>query len=161
MKLNLAGLFMFMILSPAAGYLLDVQGHQRGMRILSTAVFFLIIPVYYLIQQVDFFSIILGQAIFGALAAGIAGAGHIFLQKLFPPEARYRGISVNFCMGMAVFGGTTPMILTYFIESLHLSLYAPALYPMAISVVFSIIYFIFGRTRETYMETNDYVEQLV
>ncbi|MEB3702343.1 MFS transporter [Candidatus Bealeia paramacronuclearis] len=159
MQLNLAGLFIFMILSPAAGYLLDVQGHQMGMRILSIAVFVTIVPVYYLLQSQDIYSIILGQALLGGLAAGIAGSGHIFLQKLFPPEARYRGISVNFCLGMAIFGGTTPMILTYLIESLHLSLYAPALYPMAVSVIFFAVYQLLGKKETHTPETFAYAEQ--
>ena len=68
------------------------------------------------------------------MAASIAGPGHAFVQKLFPTEVRYRGVSINFCLGMAVCGGTAPWILTFLIEKAS-NLYTPSIYIMVLSTI--------------------------
>ncbi len=136
MKYNLLGLAFFMVFSPLAGYFLDTVGFEKAMQIAIFAVFAGVLPVFYLLQTLHPPYVLLGQALLGILTAGIAGSGHGYMQKLFPTEMRYRGVSLNFCLGMALCGGSAPMILTYFIESQHASLYTPALYLMSIAFIF-------------------------
>lgn len=137
-KYNLLGLSFFMFFSPLAGYFLDRVGGEKAMKIAGCLVLGGSIPVFFLLQTLNPFFILLGQALLGILTAGIAGAGHGFMQGLFPTQMRYRGISINFCLGMALCGGTAPLLLTYLIESRHLSLYAPSLYLISISSAFLI-----------------------
>lgn len=136
MKYNLLGLAFFMVFSPLAGYFLDTVGSEKAIQTATLAVFIGALPVFYLLRTLQPSYILLGQALLGILTAGIAGAGHGYMQKLFPTEMRYRGVSLNFCLGMALCGGSAPMILTYFIESQHATLYVPALYLMSIACVF-------------------------
>ncbi|HUX78721.1 MAG TPA: MFS transporter [Alphaproteobacteria bacterium] len=136
MKYNLLGLSFFMFCAPVAGYFLDTVGGERAMKVAGCAVLGSAIPVFFLLQTMDPIYILLGQALLGILTAGIAGAGHGFMQGLFPIQMRYRGISINFCLGMALCGGTAPLLLTYLIEKQHFSLYTPALYLMSISFAF-------------------------
>lgn len=136
MQYNLLGLSFFMFFSPLAGYFLDCYGGQTALRFAASAVFIGALPTFFLLQTLNPILILLGQALLGILVAGIAGAGHGFMQELFPVQARYRGVSINFCLGMALCGGTAPMLFTYLIESRHLSLYVPAFYLMLIASVF-------------------------
>ncbi|MBY0292768.1 MAG: MFS transporter [Alphaproteobacteria bacterium] len=145
MKYNLVGLSFFMFFCPLAGYGLDRWGGEKAMQIASCAVLGGAIPVFFLLQTLNPVFILLGQALLGILTAGIAGAGHGFMQKLFPTHVRYRGISVNFCLGMALCGGTAPMLLTYLIEVHHFNLYVPALYLMCVSFVFLMVLMTFSR----------------
>jgi MHS family proline/betaine transporter-like MFS transporter len=138
MKYNLLGLFFFMSFSPIAGYFLDCYGGERTMYSAALLVFIGAFPVFFLLQTLTPPFVLLGQAFLGILVASIAGSGHAYMQRLFPTQVRYRGISINFCLGMALCGGTAPMLLTYLIESYGSNLYAPAFYLMSVSSAFLI-----------------------
>lgn len=58
------------------------------------------------------------------------------MQPLFPTQVRLRGISINFSLGMALCGGTAPMLFTYLIESNKATLYVPAFYLMGLASLF-------------------------
>lgn len=133
---NLLGLSFFMLFAPLAGYFLDRVGGEKAMSVTGVAVFVGALPVFFLLQTLSPALMLLGQALLGILVAGIAGAGHGFMQKLFPTQARYRGVSINFCLGMALCGGTAPMLMTYLIESCQTSLYTPAFYLMTLAALF-------------------------
>lgn len=145
MQYNLLGLAFFMFFSPVAGYVLDRIGGEKAMRLFGFSVFGGAIFVFFLLQTLDPFLILLGQAFLGILTAGIAGAGHGYMQELFPTHMRYRGISTNFCLGMALGGGTAPLLLTYLIESHSWGLYTPAFYLMGVSTVFLTCLVVFAK----------------
>ena len=94
------------------------------------------LPVFLLLQTLNPLLILCGQALLGILTASIAGAGHGYMQPLFPTQVRLRGVSINFSLGMALCGGTAPMIFTYLIESGRATLYVPAFYLMGLASLF-------------------------
>ncbi|MBM3610678.1 MAG: MHS family MFS transporter [Alphaproteobacteria bacterium] len=65
----------------------------------------------------------------GSLASGV-GAANLYMYKLFPVECRYSGISVGYGIGSALFGGTLPLVSTYFNHPL-----APAYYLMLVCLI--------------------------
>lgn len=136
MKYNLLGLFFFMCCSPLAGHLLDIYGRARFMLGAVLLVLVSAFPTFFLLQTCNPLFILCGQALLGILTASIAGAGHGYMQPLFPTYVRLRGISINFSLGMALCGGTAPMLFTYLIESSRLSLYVPAFYLMGLASLF-------------------------
>jgi len=136
MKYNLLGLFCFMAFSPVAGYCLDAYGKRRSILFFASLVFIASLPVFFLLQTLTPSLMLWGQALLGVCVASIAGSSHGYMQDLFPTAVRYRGVSINFCLGMALCGGTAPMFLTYLIESLNVSLYAPAFYLMTLAFLF-------------------------
>ncbi len=136
MKYNLLGLFFFMTFSPLAGYFLDTVGSTKAMQTAAAGVLIGAIPAFSLLQTLDPFYVLVGQAMLGILTASIAGASHGYMQQLFPTSIRYRGVSINFCAGMALFGGTAPLILTHCIEVKHYTLYVPALYLIFMATLF-------------------------
>jgi MHS family proline/betaine transporter-like MFS transporter len=145
MKYNLLGLFFFMFCSPIAGHLLDTYGRTRF--ILGAAFLVLIgaLPVFFLLQTLNSLLILSGQVLLGILTASIAGASHGYMQPLFPTQVRLRGVSINFSLGMALCGGTAPMLFTYLIESSRLTLYSPAFYLMGLASLFLVTVLYFSR----------------
>ncbi len=136
MKYNLLGLFFFMVCSPLAGHLLDIYGRTRYILGAIFAVLISALPSFFLLQTLNPILILCGQALLGVLTASIAGAGHGYMQPLFPTHLRLRGVSINFSLGMALCGGTAPMLFTYLIESGRLSLYVPAFYLISLASLF-------------------------
>ena len=130
-----------MFCSPIAGYLLDIYGRTRF--ILGAAFLVLIgaLPVFFLLQTLNSLLILSGQVLLGILTASIAGASHGYMQPLFPTQVRLRGVSINFSLGMALCGGTAPMLFTYLIESSRLTLYVPAFYLMGLASLFLVTVF--------------------
>jgi MHS family proline/betaine transporter-like MFS transporter len=134
MQLNLFGLSAFMIGSPCMGYLLDLVGKRKFLMGATLSIFLLVIPIFLLLES----SLIwLGQILLGLCAASIAGSCHAIMQELFPVKERYRGISLNFSMGMGLFGGITPIIYVHMIERSGVSLLFPALFLMGLTVCFA------------------------
>lgn len=140
MQLNIPGLLTFMIGSPLLGLLFDKLGAKSYYRIAITYLMTVALPIYFLAQSGETSLIVLAQMMLGVATASIAGPQHAFVQRLFPVSARYLGISVSFCAGMALCGGTTPMVLTYLINKTQ-NLYLPGLYLIAVTVVFAVAFY--------------------
>jgi len=67
------------------------------------------------------------------------GPAHAFLKNLFPMQYRYRGTSFSFCLGMAIFGGVTPIIEDHLFQmTQHFSAISIWLILVGIGTYFSI-----------------------
>jgi hypothetical protein len=69
------------------------------------------------------------------------------MQGLFPVKARYRGIALNFSMGMGLFGGITPIIYVHMIERTGVGLLFPPLFLMGLTICFGAVIFSAGLFR--------------
>ncbi len=134
MTLNIVGLTCFMISCPIMGYTMDKIGKNTFFTTACLLVIGLSLSAFELIQGGSITSILCAQVLLGIATGAIAGPQHAFVQNLFPVQSRYRAISTSFCLGMAVCGGTAPMILTYLIEKTN-NLYVPAVYIASISLL--------------------------
>ena len=139
MQLNLVGMFGFMAGSPLMGYLFDKVGHKRFYQSVALAIFCLALPIFKAISSLSIPLIILGELLLGIATASIAGSGHAYMQTLFPVHDRYRGISFNFSVGMALFGSMTPLIYVKMIEQNHATLLFPGYFLMGVSLLFSLL----------------------
>ena len=81
---------------------------------------------------------IIALTILGMLAGAISGTSYIFVISLFTPAQRFSGVAFSFNLGIAIFGGTSPIISGWLVEQTGL-FYSPAFYIMATSSVFLII----------------------
>lgn len=124
--LNMFGLGSFMILCVGFGALSDYITPKRSILLSFGMIISFSWLSFYLLQIPQIYSLILGQLLLGALVASFVGPCHAFLQKLFTANVRYTGIAMSFCIGMAITGGTTPMLLTYLIDATG-NLYMPAI----------------------------------
>jgi len=134
MLFSLIGLSVFMISSPLFGLLMDQIGKRRYFLLAPLSVCLLALTTFFLIQQADTRSIVMAQILLGLATGCIAGPQHAFVQNLFPVNIRYRAISFSFCLGMALCGGTAPLILTYLIETTG-NLVMPAYFITGISAL--------------------------
>lgn len=122
MKLNLIGLLSFMLFCPIMGHILDKVKSKVFFLTACITIITASGPVFFLLQSNNIISILIGQISLGILVASIAGPSHAFIQTLFPVEDRYSGLSFSFCIGMALWGGTTPMLLTYLLKETQILL---------------------------------------
>jgi MHS family proline/betaine transporter-like MFS transporter len=136
--MNIFGLMAFMLLCPFFGALSD-KNTPRNAIFFSLVGVIILSPLAFSLLQVHE-TILFGQILLGALVASFVGPSHAFMQTLFPAKTRYTGISMSFCIGMAITGGTTPMLLTYLID-LTGNLYIPAMWLVAYAVMmFFVLY---------------------
>ena len=128
---------IFLITSSLISAMLADRYNGRKIMIYGGILLFIFsIPIYqslinypaYLNWVIIFFSTISGMNL-GPIFANTSG--------LFQTKVRYTGFGVSFNLGVAIFGGTSPMLITYLISKSGILL-IPAFYLMALSVLFII-----------------------
>ena len=122
--MNIFGLLAFMGLCPVFGALSD-KILPRNSIFLSLILVVTLSPLSFSLLQVPT-TVFFGQILLGMLVASFVGPSHAFMQTLFPVSVRYTAISISFCIGMAITGGITPMLLTYLIDMTQ-NFYMPAM----------------------------------
>jgi MHS family proline/betaine transporter-like MFS transporter len=134
-------LIIYAIVTPIAGALSDRKGTVALMRPTAIFVMILAIPVFLLVVSGIPAAIVLAQVIFALLAAFFSGPLNLFMQSLFPVEDRYSGISVSYSIGLAIFGGTTLLVMEALRVNVALS-FAPAIW-LAVSGLASTLTLVF------------------
>jgi MFS transporter, MHS family, proline/betaine transporter len=122
---------MLTLLCPVAGYLSD-RWTRRSVMLISAALFLIALyPAFvWLNSQPSVGRLVTVELVFGVLMAGYAGPFGAALGDLFPVGVRVTGMSLAYNLGVAVFGGFAPLIVTWLIVATGSPL-APAYYVMA------------------------------
>ncbi len=129
------GMLSCMISCPIFGYYADKFGARETLVVGSLIILGLAIPTFMALSAETWFAILGGYVLLGSLVAAIIGVQPLFSQELFPPQDRYTGISFSYSMGVGIFGGLTPALLTFFMNHYDSPL-IPSLYLMALSIIF-------------------------
>ncbi len=110
------GLVVYMMGICLAGFLADKHGPQKVQltAILGTVV--LAYPAFALIGSGEWSLILQGEIILAALAGMFVGPANGLTASLFDVKGRCRGVSFSLSLGISVFGGITPVLLTYVIN---------------------------------------------
>lgn len=82
----------------------------------------------------DLIKVVIGMLCFSCLIAITYAPLNTILVRLFPAEYRYSGFGVSFNLSIAIFGGTTPLLLAWLVSH-NSSLTAPAMYYIFGSVI--------------------------
>jgi MHS family proline/betaine transporter-like MFS transporter len=130
--------FVLMVSMPISGLIGDIIGKLRMIIISSILIFCLGLPTLYLMASPYVLSQVFALTILGILAGAVSGTAYIFVISLFTPAQRYTGVAFSYNLGIAIFGGTSPMISSWLVEKTGL-FYSPAFYIMATSSIFLII----------------------
>lgn len=78
-----------------------------------TVVVILITPIAFKLISIEFMSAnLLGLFLIGSLAAGICSPIYPYMASMFPANVRYTGVAVSFNLGIAFFGGFSPLFST-------------------------------------------------
>ncbi|HCU07216.1 MAG TPA: hypothetical protein DIC42_06555 [Holosporales bacterium] len=135
---NLFGLLAFMTLCPVFGAFSDQISPLNSLKLAGRLSIFIPAISFFLFQMHSGFSIIMGQLLLGTLVASFVGPSHYFLQTLFPTNNRYTGASVGFTIGMAITGGSTPLVLTFLLNKTN-HLMVPAIYLSLWGIIWLVI----------------------
>jgi MHS family proline/betaine transporter-like MFS transporter len=124
--LSFASIVM-MICMPLSGALSDKFGKIRVIKTSLSLTILLALPILCFMASADAYFRLIALAGLGGLGGLVSGTAYIFVISLFPAEQRYTGVGFSYNLGIALFGGTSPMIARWLVESTGL-LYSPAFY---------------------------------
>lgn len=136
------GLVIFGCLCPLVGHIADKIGERRVMATSCLMTLLFSFLIFALLQEHTMSSIFMAIVMAALMMSTFNAPTNALLQRLFPTEVRYTGIALGYAVGVALFGGTQPLLCTYLIEKTQNPL-APAAYLMftacvgLISLVFS------------------------
>ncbi|MEQ9115859.1 MAG: MFS transporter [Rickettsiales bacterium] len=109
---SIFALFFFMTLLPVFGFFANKHGDRKFM-LSFTVVVILITPIAFKLISIEFMSAnLLGLFLIGSLAAGICSPIYPYMASMFPANVRYTGVAVSFNLGIAFFGGFSPLFST-------------------------------------------------
>lgn len=122
-----SGLLVYMGCIGSAGYLADRWGGDRLMKLAALSSILLSFPAFFLLQTGHFGKIWVGVLILSALAGTFVGPANGLTAHLFETQNRCRGVSFSLSLGISLFGGITPIVLTWLIDATH-NTYIPSLW---------------------------------
>ena len=129
---------VLIITMPLSGLIADIIGRFRMIVLSTILIFCLALPTLYFMSSPSSINQIIAITVLGMLAGGISGTAYIFVISLFTLGQRFSGVAFSYNLGIAIFGGTSPMISRWLVEKTGL-FYSPAFYIMITSSIFLII----------------------
>lgn len=138
--LTIPVLVLLALLLPVAGRLSDRIGRRPAMWVGAGVVVLLSVPAFLLIGVGSIATTLGGLSL---LALGVAfwvSSQASSLPALFPTAARYGGMGISYNFAVAIFGGTTPLIIQGLLQLTGDEL-VPAYYLMATSAVGAVAVF--------------------
>lgn len=100
----------------------------------SVTLFLLAHPLFLLLSSGSLLQIYIAMLLFTLIFSLFLPAAFVMMIEAFPTAIRYTGLSFSFNIGLAIFGGTAPLIATGLIERTHYQA-APAFYMMFAAVL--------------------------
>ena len=126
------GIGSFIVFLPLFGYCADRFGASLCLRIACSSIICLSIPAFMLMAHPHWAVLMAPVITLGALGALICAPAYPFMLKLFPTKQRYSGMAFSFNLGIALFGGTAPMVATFLSQKTSM-MYAPSFYLVALA----------------------------
>jgi len=133
------------ILVPLSGMLCDYFGRRKMLLFNAILITLITIPgFYFLLHNYYIIGFVFVIALFTIASSLEQATTSIAVVENFPPPARYTGLSFGYNLGVAIFGGTTPLICEALINKTHILL-IPAYYIVACAMVTGLVAFFFVR----------------
>ena len=129
MMLSTSLMVLWVIVLPIAGYFSDKIGRIKLMALSAVSTILVAFPLFYIMQETQSFTHFLAcQTLICLTSMPYVATCSSVLPMLFPPAERYSGSAFSYSLGVAVFGGTAPLIVSWLVS--HGLTFAPALYLM-------------------------------
>lgn len=126
---------ILMVVTPLAGHLTDRIGHMRLMMPAAVLTLVLIYPLFAIMVGTPTLPVLLVVVFFLALLKGFYfGPMASLLAIIFPTETRATGQAIGYNIGVAIFGGFTPLVATFLIDRTGLAV-APAFWVIVAAIV--------------------------
>lgn len=133
--INLQSVFLvvMLFLVPLFGYVGDYVGRKRMMIFTALCTMLLAIPCFYFLKLQTIPMIALALSIATLLSSSDQGNSLAAVVENCSANIRYSGIAFSYNLGMALFGGTAPVVVTLLTEKINL--FAPAFYLIAMAFI--------------------------
>jgi MHS family proline/betaine transporter-like MFS transporter len=141
LALNMLNMLLLLVAVLLSAWLSDKVGRKKIIAAGAVAYLLLAYPIMGWLQQPDFTSILLAQALFALLVGWYTGPVPTLLVEIFPTRMRYTGMALSYNLSAALFGGTAPMVCQWLITETGDN-YSIAYYVMGCAIVsLATIYF--------------------
>ncbi|ATG19129.1 MFS transporter [Ralstonia pickettii] len=123
------------LLSPVMGALSDRVGRIRIMLTTSVLMMLLIYPMFAVLRaHPTIGALLVLQAVSGIFKAAYSGPMPALMSEIFPTRVRSTGLSLGYSLGVTLFGGFAPFIVTWLIHTTGDTL-APSYYVLTAAAV--------------------------
>lgn len=139
LTLTSLSLIVMIIFLPLFGLLSDTTGYRKFFYKVCAAIVVSVVPLYIMISCPDknLGIVVMGLIGFGIMSAAVCAPAYSYAIKSFEVELRFSGVAFSWNLGLALMGGTTPMISRFLSE--RISVIAPAYYLMSLAILFILI----------------------
>ena len=111
------------------GYIADYISRRLLLTLTCSTLLIFAYPLFILLASGSLWQIYFAMGVLTLLFSIFIPAAFVCMLEAFKTQARYTGLSLGFNLGLAIFGGTSPLILTGLIHLTH-NMLSPALYFM-------------------------------
>jgi MHS family proline/betaine transporter-like MFS transporter len=134
LEINTVAMALSLLVLPAAGMLSDRVGRRPVLLVSAGALALLAYPLMALMARGEIAGILVGHTGLALLVAANGGAMPAAMAELAPWRVRCTVLSVAYNIGMALLGGTTPLVAAWLLARSGVTL-APAIYLAAAGVL--------------------------
>ena len=134
LTLNTAGVALITALIPLFGWLSDRVGRRPILLMGSISILLTTGPIFYAFEHASMTSIIIAQIVSGITIAMMFGVNPSAQSELLPEKVRLTAFSVAYGVVLAVFGGTTPVVVESLVAETHWA-YSPLPYLLLLCLV--------------------------
>lgn len=131
---NTINMCVVFVMAPLAAGFSDRFGRRKVLALIAGAFFVSAYPLFTLLLQADFTSILIAQMVFASLVGAYIGPVPALLVEIFPTRVRYTAMSLSYNICATLFGGTAPMVCEWLLNTTG-DRYAIAYYVMAAALV--------------------------
>lgn len=136
-----------LLLVPIAGMICDRFGRRKMLLFNAALISIIAIPGFYFLQGQYYLVIIAILCLFTFASSLEQGTTSVSVVENYPTPARYTGLSLGYNIGVAIFGGTAPLVCEWLISKTHLPI-APAFYVVLCALITgSVVYFFVHETK--------------
>ena len=126
-------LVLMLFLVPVAGMFGDTYSRKNLLIITASLIVISVIPFFYLFQTHSLLWIITAWGAATLISSLDQGNSLVAVVENCSPNIRYSGVAFSYNLGMALFGGTAPLLVSVLVEKVSLT--APAYYLMIMATI--------------------------
>jgi MHS family proline/betaine transporter-like MFS transporter len=105
-------LLTMMVVAPVSAVLSDRKDREVVLKVILIAYVAFALPYIYLLEYKTFTYVLTSQLIFSAILGSYIAPIPTLVVELFPTKTRYTGMSLACNLAAAIFGGTSPILVT-------------------------------------------------
>ncbi|WP_214416043.1 MFS transporter [Sphaerisporangium fuscum] len=145
---------IMVVIAPLAGHVSDLIGRTKMLTIAAAGIAVSGIPLFLLFQAApSFATMAIVMTLMGLIKPWYTGPLAARMAELFPTTARGTGLSISYNVGAILFGGLTPVAVTWLLATLGTPL-APAFWLVALAALSLVAVLASSRYVHTASETD-------